>query len=77
MKKFAKNLRWVFMIALGCAVFALGFDLFLEPNGLTAGGISGIALIVIHLAPITVRNPSTTSSPSPHLPCPTGKRPPL
>ena len=52
MKNFAYNLRWVFMIALGCAVFALGFDLFLEPNGLSAGGISGIALIVIHLAPI-------------------------
>ena len=41
------------MIALGCAVFALGFDLFLEPNGLSAGGISGIALIIIHLAPVT------------------------
>ena len=53
MKKIAEHLRWVFMIALGCAVFALGFDLFLEPNGLSAGGISGIALIVIHLAPIT------------------------
>ena len=52
MKNFAYNARWVFMIALGCAVFALGFDLFLEPNGLSAGGISGIALIVIHLAPI-------------------------
>ena len=53
MKNLAYNVRWVFMIALGCAIFALGFDLFLEPNGLTAGGISGIALIVIHLAPIT------------------------
>ena len=53
MKKIAENLRWVMMIALGCAIFALGFDLFLEPNGLSAGGISGIALIVIHLAPIT------------------------
>lgn len=53
MKKYAEYFRWVFMIALGCAIFALGFDLFLEPNGLTAGGISGIALIVIHLAPIT------------------------
>ena len=53
MKNIAKNARWVFMIALGCAVFALGFDLFLEPNGLSAGGISGIALIVVHLAPIT------------------------
>ena len=53
MKKIAYNIRWVAMIALGCAIFALGFDLFLEPNGLSAGGISGIALIVIHLAPIT------------------------
>ena len=53
MKKLAYNVRWTFLIALGCAIFALGFDLFLEPNGLTAGGISGIALIVIHLAPIT------------------------
>ena len=53
MKKYAEYFRWVFMIALGCAIFALGFDLFLEPNGLTAGGISGIALIVIHLAPVT------------------------
>ena len=53
MKNFAKNVRWAFMIALGCAIFALGFDLFLEPNGLSAGGISGIALIVIHIAPIT------------------------
>lgn len=53
MRSFAYNARWVVMIALGCAIFALGFDLFLEPNGLTAGGISGIALIVIHLAPIT------------------------
>ena len=53
MKKFTEYFRWLFMIALGCAIFALGFDLFLEPNGLTAGGISGIALIVIHIAPIT------------------------
>ena len=53
MKKYTEYFRWVFMIALGCAIFALGFDLFLEPNGLTAGGISGIALIVIHQAPVT------------------------
>ena len=53
MKKLTEYARWIFMIALGCAVFALGFDLFLEPNGLSAGGISGIALIIIHLAPIT------------------------
>lgn len=53
MKSFICNVRWVIMIALGCAVFALGFDLFLEPNGLSAGGISGIAMILVHLAPVT------------------------
>ena len=59
MKNFAYNFRWVLQIALGCAVFALGFDLFLEPNGLSAGGISGIALIIVHLAPITTLGVAT------------------
>lgn len=52
MKNFAGNAKWVAMIALGCAIFALGFDLFLEPNGLNAGGISGIAMIVLELIPV-------------------------
>ncbi len=34
---------------VGCALFALGFDLFLSPNGLNAGGISGLAMILVHL----------------------------
>ena len=42
MKNLAYNFRWVMQIALGCVIFALGFDLFLEPIGLSAGGISGI-----------------------------------
>ena len=33
-------------LVAGCALFALGFDLFLEPNGLNAGGISGLAMAV-------------------------------
>jgi uncharacterized membrane-anchored protein YitT (DUF2179 family) len=33
----------------GCAVFGLGFNLFLEPNGLNAGGISGLAMVLTHL----------------------------
>lgn len=36
----------VLKITLGCVVFALGFDLFLLPNGLNAGGISGIAMVI-------------------------------
>lgn len=43
--------RWicVLKIFLGCAVFALGFDLFLFPNGLNAGGISGLSSVFVHL----------------------------
>lgn len=49
MKKVLSFIIWVLKIALGCAIFALGFDIFLEPNGLNAGGISGIAMIVTEL----------------------------
>ena len=49
MKKYADHLFWVGKIAAGCALFALGMDLFLFPNDLTAGGISGIALILTHI----------------------------
>ena len=33
----------------GCALFGLGFNLFLEPNGLNAGGISGLSMAIVHL----------------------------
>jgi len=36
-------------IVLGCALFGLGFNLFLEPNNLNAGGISGISMLIVHL----------------------------
>lgn len=36
-------------ITVGCAVFGLGFNLFLEPNGLNAGGISGLSMLFVHL----------------------------
>ena len=42
-------LLWCGNICLGSAVFALGFDLFLSPNDLNAGGVSGIAMILVHL----------------------------
>lgn len=34
---------------VGCALFALGLDLFLLPNGVNAGGISGLSMILVHL----------------------------
>ncbi len=36
------------MILFGSAVFALGFDLFLDPNGINCGGISGIAMLIVY-----------------------------
>ena len=48
-----KKLRTVWPIVwrtvLGCAMFGVGFNLFLEPNGLNAGGIAGLAMSVVHL----------------------------
>ena len=38
------------LIIGGCALFAVGIDTFLIPNGLAAGGISGLATITSHLA---------------------------
>lgn len=49
MKKGMKTLLWFGRIILGCGLFALGFDLFLEPNGLNAGGISGLAMVLVHV----------------------------
>ena len=39
-------------IVVGCALFGLGFNLFLLPNGLNAGGISGLAMLFVRLTNI-------------------------
>ena len=39
--------------AIGCALFALGFDLFLLPGGMNAGGLSGLAMVFVHLTDIS------------------------
>lgn len=36
-------------VVFGCAMFGLGFNLFLAPNGLNAGGISGLSMVLVHL----------------------------
>ena len=47
-KIFEKN-RWLAATVFGSAIFALGFALFLEPSDMNAGGISGLAMIVVEL----------------------------
>ena len=46
-----KKNHWIWELVkniVGCAMFALGFDLFLSPNGLNAGGISGLSMVIVH-----------------------------
>ena len=49
MKKVLQSALWFGQIILGCVLFALGFNLFLAPNDLNAGGLSGLAQIFCHL----------------------------
>lgn len=49
-----KNKVWsalldILKTAIGCALFALGFDLFLLPGGMNAGGLSGLAMVFVYL----------------------------
>ena len=44
-----KTLIWCGKIVFGCILFALSFDLFLEPNEVNAGGISGLAMVAVEL----------------------------
>lgn len=49
MGKLIKKYDWVLKTIVGSTVFALGFSLFLEPNNINTGGISGLAQAVGHV----------------------------
>lgn len=49
MKKTLDMLWWFLRIAVGSAMFALAFSLFLDPNDLNAGGISGLSQVLVHV----------------------------
>ncbi len=49
MKKTMSTLWWLLRICIGSALFALGFDLFLAPNNFNAGGLSGLAQIIVNV----------------------------
>ena len=44
-----RKIGWFPGTVLGSAVFALGFSLFLQNNGISPGGISGLALVIVEL----------------------------
>lgn len=52
MKKAWNVLAVGMKILFGCVLFGLGFNLFLAPNGLNAGGISGLAMLFVQLTDI-------------------------
>lgn len=49
MWKWHHSLLWVGKLIVGGVLFSLGFNLFLAPNGLNAGGISGLAMVIVHV----------------------------
>lgn len=49
MKLFLKRIHWVVATIMGSLLFAVGFSLFLEPNEINTGGISGLAMIAVEL----------------------------
>ena len=49
MKKLKTKYGWILSTALGSMIFALGFSLFLLPNDMSSGGVSGFALVMVEL----------------------------
>ena len=49
MSKLWHELKWIGATILGSAMFAAGFALFLQPNDLNSGGISGLAMVITEL----------------------------
>jgi len=49
MERIWKSYGWILSTLIGSVVFALGFDLFLAPNDLNPGGISGLSQVLVEL----------------------------
>ncbi len=49
MKNAGRIAVWVLRIIVGTSLFALGFDLFLLPNDINVGGLSGLAMVLVHV----------------------------
>ena len=49
MKELWNKYNWIPITVFGSSVFALGFALFLSPNNMNSGGISGLAQVLVEL----------------------------
>ena len=52
MKRLWSRIGWLVTTILGSAVFGVAFGVFLGPNDLNAGGISGLAQVIVELSGI-------------------------
>lgn len=46
MKRYMRSALALFELIAGCAILALGFNIFLEPNDINAGGLTGLAMVL-------------------------------
>ena len=51
MKNFYRTYKWIWTTIVGGGLFALGFDLFLLPHELNAGGVSGLSMVLHSVIP--------------------------
>ncbi len=51
-RKAAAKLKDIFVITIGSIILAAGISLFLEPNDLAAGGVSGLSIILHEFFPV-------------------------
>ncbi|MBQ8834536.1 MAG: YitT family protein [Oscillospiraceae bacterium] len=49
MREIWQKIKWVAATIVGSTVFAVGFALFLQPNDMNPGGISGLAQVAVEL----------------------------
>jgi len=49
MRKIWDKISWILATVTGSTIFALGFALFLMPNDMNAGGISGLAQVIVEI----------------------------
>lgn len=49
MSKLRERMLFFGKIVGGCMIFGVGFNLFMVPNNMNVGGLSGLSMIVVHL----------------------------
>ena len=51
MGRFGRAVNKYFMITLASLIFGIGISLFIDPNNLAPGGVSGLSIILSRLIP--------------------------